>query len=83
VGWAFGGRIHGRDVRCVTKKLTGPHPGTAGEFEHASSRPECPKCLRQLAAAWKIQALAGTIRGEGSVVSDLLIEELPVFFTTS
>jgi hypothetical protein len=35
----------------------GPHSGTAGEFEHASSPPECLKGLGRLIAAWKIQAL--------------------------
>jgi hypothetical protein len=56
-GEHFRGRVYGRDVRCVMEKLAGPHSGTAGEFEHASGRPECLKRLDHLTAAWKIQAL--------------------------
>ena len=56
-GEHFRRRVYGRDVRCVTEKLAGPHSGTAGEFEHASGRLECLKRLDHLTAAWKIQAL--------------------------
>jgi len=57
-GEHFRGRVHGRDVRGMTEKLAGPHSGTAGEFEHASGRPERLERLGQLVATRKIQALA-------------------------
>ena len=82
-GEHFRGRIHGGDLRGMTEKLAGPCSGTAGEFEHASGRPERLKRFGHLVAAGKIQALAKVARGQGAVVGDLLIEEPLEFLTTS
>ena len=45
------GRVDGGDVGRVAEQVAGPHPGTAGELEHAAGWLEPIKRLGNLVAA--------------------------------
>ena len=72
--------VHGRDVRRVAEQLPGPHAGPAGELQHASGWPERVKRGGDLIAAGEVQPLVQVIRGQRTIVGDLLIEETVIRF---
>ena len=67
----------------MAEQLAGPHARTAGKLKHAAGWLEGVKRLGYLVAARKIQALVQIVRGQGTVVGGLLIQETVEFLTVS
>src|SRR5690606_2484702 len=77
------GGVHGRHVGGVPEQPARPGARAAGEFEHASGRPERIQRLGQLITAGKRQPMLVVLGSSRPIVCGLLVKQLRQIVTTS